>query len=66
MASTQGERKFVRQPKEYSLPEKKELENLKALEGKTTYEYRRKKHVQMKPRQDFLADAKLCILYFME
>ena len=31
------------------------IKNYIALEDKTTYDYRRKKHVQMKPKQGFLA-----------
>ena len=39
------------------------IKNYIALEDKTTYDYRRKKHVQMKPKQGFLAAENLCILF---
>ena len=46
------------------LAEKKELGELisRALEGKNTYDYRRKNYVQMKPIQGFLAAEHLHIL----
>ena len=61
---------FVRRQKEaYTLREKKELgefvakhkdqynEEVRALAGKTAYDYRRKRHVAMKPKQGFLVAA---------
>ena len=57
---------FVRGKEKYSLAEKKELGELvekykkeydkevKALQGKTHYDYKRKKHVPIKPKQGFL------------
>ena len=58
---------FVRGKEKYSLVEKKELGELlekykkeydkevKALQGKTHYDYKRKKHVPIKPKHGFLA-----------
>ena len=60
---------FVRGKEKYSLAEKKELGELvekykkeydkevKALQGKTHYDYKRKKHVPIKLKQGFLATA---------
>ena len=57
---------FVRGKEKYSLVQKKELGELlekykkeynkevKALQGKTRYDYKRKKHVPIKPKQGFL------------
>ena len=61
-------KRFARVEK-FSLFEKKALgelvdkckqkyeEDVKALQGKTTYDYRTKKHVQKKPKQGYLAAA---------
>ena len=53
---------FVRGKEKYSLAEEKKLGELveydkevKALQGKTHYDYKRKKHVLKKPKQGFLA-----------
>ena len=63
------EKTFVRGKEKYSLAEKKELGELvekykkkydkevKALQGKTHYDYKRKKHVPIKPKPGFLATA---------
>ena len=63
------EKTFVRGKEKHSLAEKKELGELvekykkkyakevKALQGKTHYDYKRKKHVPIKPKQGFLATA---------
>ena len=60
---------FVRGKEKYSWVEKKELGELvekckkeydkeaKALQGKTHYDYKRKKHVPIKPKQGFFAAA---------
>ena len=60
---------FVKSKEKYSLEEKKELGELvekykkeydkevKVLQGKTHYDYKRKKHVPIKPKQGFLATA---------
>ena len=60
---------FVTGKEKYSLAEKKELGELvekykkeydkevKTLQGKTHYDYKRKKHVPIKPKQGFLATA---------
>ena len=60
---------FVRGKEKYRLAEKKELEELvekykkecdkevKTLQGKTHYDYERKKHVPIKPTQGFLVSA---------
>ena len=62
-------RTFVRGKEKYSLSEKKQLgelisnhkekydKELKELKGKTRYDYKRKKHVPMKPKQGFIAAA---------
>ena len=54
LAATQSEKCFVRKQQMYTLAEKKELEKLiskcKDLEGKTNYNYKRKKHVPKKPK----------------
>ena len=59
---------FVRGKEKYCLAEKKEVVELvekykkeydndvKALEGKTHYNYKQKKHVPIKPKQEFLAE----------
>ena len=69
MAASQGSRRFARIKEQYSSIEKRELGELvnkhkekydnevKELEGKTRYDYKRKKHVQLKPQQGFLAAA---------
>ena len=69
IAGTQSEKCFVRKREMYTLAEKKELgeldnkqkqkydKELKDLEGKTNYDYKRKKHVPMKPKQGFIAAA---------
>ena len=60
---------FFRGKEKYSLAEKKELgelvekckkeydQEVKALQGKTHYDYKRKKRVPIKPKQVFLAAA---------
>ena len=60
---------FVRGKEKYSLAEKKKLEELvekykkeydkevKVLQGKSHYDYKRKKHAPIKPKQGFLATA---------
>ena len=56
---------FVRSKQKYILAEKKEQEKykkeydkeVKTLQGKTHYDYKRKKHVPIKPKQWFLAAA---------
>ena len=60
--SQENSRKFARVNEKYSLAEKRELGELiqkykevydkesKELEGKTKYDYKRKKHVQVKPK----------------
>ena len=69
VAGTQSEKCFVRKQKMYILAEKTELgelinkykekydKELKDLEGKTNYDYKRKKHAPMKPKQSFIAAA---------
>ena len=69
MESSQRKNSFVRANEKYSLAEKMELgelvnkykeeydKELKDLEGKTSYDYKRKKHVPMKPKQGFLTAA---------
>ena len=59
---------FVRGKEKYSLAEKKELgelvekykkecdKDVKALQGKTHYNYKQKKHIPIKPKQGFLAE----------
>ena len=52
---------FVRSKQKYILAEKKEQEKykkeydkeVKTLQGKTHYDYKRKKHVPIKPKQGF-------------
>ena len=62
-------RTSVRAKEKYSLSEKKQLgelisnhkekydKELKELEAKTRHDHKRKKHVPMKPKQDFIAAA---------
>ena len=69
MAASGDRKRFTRAKEQYSLSEKRELGELvskhkekydnevKELEGKTRYDYKRKKHVQLKPQQGFLAAA---------
>ena len=69
MESSQTERKFVRQKENHPLQEKQKLGALveklkkecdkekKALDGKTWYDYKRKKRVPMKPKERCLAAA---------
>ena len=67
MESSETKNFFVRANEKYSLAEKMELaelvnkeeydKELKDLEGKTSYDYKQKKHVLMKPKQGFLAAA---------
>ena len=69
MANSKEIRKFLRVSERYSLAEKKELgeiivkyledydKEVRNLEGKTHYDYKRKKQVPMKPKQGFLVTA---------
>ena len=69
MANSKETRKFLRVSERYSLAEKKELgeiivkyledydKEVRNLEGKTHYDYKRKKHVPTKPKQGFLVTA---------
>ena len=69
MAGAQSEKCFVCKQEMHTSAEKKEPrelvnrykekydKELKDLEGKTNYDYKRKKHVPMKPKQGFIAAA---------
>ena len=69
MASSPTERMFLRQKSIYYKKKKKNLEELveklkkeydeevKTMDGKTRYDYKTKKHVPIKPKQDFSVAA---------